>query len=123
MPKYEAPLRDLEFVYYELFDGAALAELPGYEEATRDVVTAVLEEIGKIAAEVLQPLNATGDEEGCRLVDGAVKTPKGFKEAWAVLREGGWMGLTGPPEYGGQGMPYSIGVAASEPMISANLSF
>jgi alkylation response protein AidB-like acyl-CoA dehydrogenase len=123
MPKYKAPLRDLKFVYYELFDGAKLAELPGHEEATPDVVEAVLEEIGKIAEEVLQPLNMTADEEGCKLVDGKVTTPKGFKEAWGVLREGGWMGLTGPPEYGGQSMPYSIGVAASEPMISANLSF
>jgi alkylation response protein AidB-like acyl-CoA dehydrogenase len=123
MPRYKAPLRDLKFVYYELFDGAALAELPGYEEATPDLVEAVLEEIGKIATEVLHPLNATGDEEGCRLADGAVTTPKGFKEAWGVLREGGWMGLTGPAEYGGQNMPYSVGVAASEPMISANLAF
>ena len=123
MPRYEAPLRDLRFVYYELFDGSSLAQLPGHEEATRDVVEAVLEEIGKIASEVLQPLNASGDEEGCRLDNGVVRTPRGFREAWAVLREGGWMGLTGAPEYGGQGMPYAIGVAASEPMISANLSF
>jgi alkylation response protein AidB-like acyl-CoA dehydrogenase len=123
MPKYKAPLRDFRFVYYELFDGAELAKLPGHEEATPDVVEAVLEEIGKIASEVLQPLNASGDEQGCRLENGVVRTPEGFREAWARLREGGWMGLTGRPEYGGQGMPYAVGVAASEPMISANLSF
>ena len=123
MPKYKAPLRDLRFVFYELFDGESLTRLPGYEEATPDVVEAVLEEIGKIASEVLQPLNASGDEEGCRLDNGTVRTPKGFREAWNVLKEGGWMGLTGDPAYGGQGMPYSIGVAASEPMISANLAF
>jgi butyryl-CoA dehydrogenase len=121
--KYTIPLRDLRFVYYELFDGAALAELPGFEEATPDLVEAVLEEIGKIASEVLQPLNSVGDEEGCRLEGGEVRTPTGFKEAWDLLREGGWMGLTGDPEYGGQGMPYTIGVAASEPMIAANLAF
>jgi butyryl-CoA dehydrogenase len=120
---YTTPLRDLRFVYYELFDGAALAKLPGYQDATPDVVEAVLEEIGKIASEVLQPLNAVGDEQGCRLENGAVRTPTGFGDAWKLLREGGWMGLTGRPEYGGQGMPYSVGVAASEPMISANLSF
>jgi 3-(methylsulfanyl)propanoyl-CoA dehydrogenase len=123
MPKYKAPLRDFRFVYNELFDGHALAALPGYEEATPDVVEAVLEEIGKIASEVLQPLNAVGDEEGCRLENGVVRTPKGFREAWDLLRKGGWMGLTGRPEYGGQGMPYCVGVAASEPMISANLAF
>jgi butyryl-CoA dehydrogenase len=123
MPKYKAPLRDYKFVYYELFDGESLTQLPGHEEATPDVVEAVLEEIGKIASEVLQPLNATGDEQGCRLEDGVVRTPEGFREAWKVLKDGGWMGLTAEPEYGGQGMPYAIGVVASEPMISANLAF
>jgi alkylation response protein AidB-like acyl-CoA dehydrogenase len=120
---YRAPLRDLRFVYYELFDADALAALPGYEEATPDLVEAVLEEIGKISSEVLQPLNKVGDEEGCRIENGHVRTPTGFKGAWDLLREGGWMGLTADPEYGGQGMPYAVGVAASEPMISANLAF
>jgi len=123
MPEYQAPLRDLRFVYYELFDGESLTALPGYEEATPDLVEAVLEEIGKISSEVLQPLNKVGDEEGCRIEDGHVRTATGFKEAWDLLREGGWMGLSADPEYGGQGMPYAIGVAASEPMISANLAF
>src|SRR3954469_2483009 len=104
MPKYKAPLRDLKFVYYELFDGEALTALPGFADATPDVVEAVLEEIGKISSEVLQPLNAVGDEQGCRLENGAVKTPDGFPAAWNVLREGGWMGLTGKPEFGGQSM-------------------
>jgi butyryl-CoA dehydrogenase len=120
---YKAPLRDLSFVYYELFDGDELAKLPGFEDATRDTVEAVLEEIGKISTEVLQPLNTSGDEQGCRLENGQVKTPDGFRDAWNLLREGGWMGLTARPEYGGQGMPYTVGVAASEPMISANLAF
>jgi butyryl-CoA dehydrogenase len=120
---YQAPLRDLRFVYYELFDGAELADLPGFEEATPDVVEAVLEEMGKIASEVLHPLNAVGDEQGCRLENGTVRTPEGFRDAWKLLREGGWMGLTARPVYGGQGMPYAVGVAASELMIAANLSF
>ncbi|HEX6199937.1 MAG TPA: acyl-CoA dehydrogenase family protein, partial [Thermoanaerobaculia bacterium] len=123
MPAYKAPLRDLRFTYYELFDGAALAGIPGFEEATPDVVDAVIEEIGKISSDVLQPLNKVGDEEGCRIENGHVRTPTGFKEAWDLLRDGGWMGLTADPEYGGQGMPYAVGVAASEPMISANLAF
>src|SRR5688500_16807804 len=110
-PAYQAPLRDLRFAYYELFDGATLAELPGYADATPDVVEAVWEEIGKIASEVLQPINGSGDEEGCRLENGQVRTPKGFREAWQLLREGGWMGLTGSPERGGQGMPHAVGVA------------
>jgi len=122
-PTYKAPLRDLRFVHYELFDGAELARLPGFEDATPDTAEAVLEEMGKIASEVLHPLNAVGDEQGCRLENGAVKTPEGFRDAWQLLREGGWMGLTARPEYGGQGMPYALGVAASEPMISANLAF
>ncbi|MCB1008300.1 MAG: acyl-CoA dehydrogenase family protein, partial [Acidobacteria bacterium] len=120
---YKAPLRDFRFVYYELFDGEELARLPGFEDATQDTVEAVLEEIGKISTEVLQPLNAVGDAQGCRLENGQVKTPDGFGDAWKLLREGGWMGLTARPEYGGQGMPYTVGVAASEPMISANLAF
>ena len=73
---YQAPLRDLRFVYYELFDGEALTKLPGFEDATSDVVEAVLEEMGKIASEVMQPLNASGDEEGCHLENGAVRTPR-----------------------------------------------
>ncbi|KAB2962965.1 MAG: acyl-CoA dehydrogenase [Thermoanaerobaculia bacterium] len=120
---YKSPLRDLRFVYYELFDGDELARLPGFEDATQDTVEAVLEEMGKIASEVLQPLNGPGDEQGCRLENGAVRAPDGFRDAWKLLREGGWMGLTARPEYGGQGMPYSVGVAASELMIAANLSF
>lgn len=120
---YKSPLRDLRFVYYELFDGDELARLPGFEDATQDTVEAVLEEMGKIASEVLQPLNGPGDEQGCRLENGAVRAPDGFRDAWKLLRDGGWMGLTARPEYGGQGMPYSVGVAASEAMIGANLSF
>src|SRR4029078_4797894 len=139
MAMSRAPLRDLEFVYYELFDGASIAGFPGFADATPDVVSALLEEIGKIASEVLHPLNAVGDEEGCRLENGAVRTPTGFRDAWAVLQEGGWVGVSGDrrtvlrggagrgltekPENGAQGMPHYVGVAPSEPMISANLAF
>jgi len=124
MAGYKAPLRDLRFVYYELFDAETeLTALPGCEEATEDLVMAVLEEMGKICEEVLEPLNATGDEEGCRLEDGQVKTPKGFAEAFRLLQEGGWLGLSGRPEYGGQGMPSTLLSMAGEMMCAANLSF
>ncbi len=123
MAHYRAPLRDLEFVYYELFDGAALAELPGFEEATPDLVKAVLEEIGRIAADEMQPLNAVGDAHGCRLeADGTVTTPPGFKEAFGLLRDGGWTALTARPEYGGQGLPHSVSVMVNEIECAANLS-
>ena len=120
---YKAPLRDLQFVLYELFDGEELARLPGFEDATPDTVMAILEEMGKIASEVLRPLNAPGDAQGCRYEGGKVRTPDGFPAAWNLLREGGWMGLASRPEYGGQGMPPAIGVAASEMVCAANLSF
>jgi len=84
--EYKAPLRDLRFAYYELFDGASLAELPGYEEATPDLVESVLEEMGKIATEVLQPINSTGDEEGCTFKDGEVIV--GFTTAYSAERQG-----------------------------------
>ncbi|MBW2278545.1 MAG: acyl-CoA dehydrogenase N-terminal domain-containing protein, partial [Deltaproteobacteria bacterium] len=93
MPTYKAPLRDFEFAHFELFDGAALAELPGYEEATPDLMMAVAKELGRICEEVIQPLNAVGDEQGCRLEDGVVKTPEGFAEAFKLLYEGDWIGL------------------------------
>jgi len=127
--EYKAPLRDIRFAYYELFDGASLAELPGYEEATPDLVESVLEEMGKIAGEVLQPLNSTGDEEGCvyqKAENGGlphVKTPEGFKGAYDLLREGGWIGLSCRPEYGGMGMPHTVSMMVSELLCASNLSF
>ncbi len=123
MPSYKAPLRDIRFVFYELLDGQELARLPGFEEATPDLVMAVAEELGRICEEVLQPLNSTGDEEGCHFADGKVTTPKGFKEAYELLRAGGWPALTGPQEYGGQGMPHAVGNMIAELLCSANLSF
>jgi alkylation response protein AidB-like acyl-CoA dehydrogenase len=123
MLDYKAPLRDLRFVYYELFDAGELVRLPGFEEATPDVVMAIAEEMGRFASEVLRPINASGDEEGCKLENGAVKTATGFKEAYAKYREGGWPGLEAPPAYGGQGLPYSVGTMLTEITCAANLSF
>ena len=123
MPSYAAPLRDMRFVLNELADPARLRALPGCEEMTPDLVDPVLEEAAKLCAEVLFPLNRSGDEEGCALENGVVRTPKGFPEAYAAFRDGGWAALACDPEYGGQGLPKAVSLAFEEMMCSANLSF
>jgi len=123
MPTYKMPLRDLRFVYYELFDGASLTRLPGFEEATPELVMDVVSEMGRFSEEVLLPLNATGDREGCRFEDGTVRMPQGFREAYKMYREGGWTGLTSRPAYGGQGLPYAVGIMVTEVLCATNLSF
>ena len=123
MPAYKTPLRDLRFVYYELFDGASLTRLPGFEEATPDLVMDVVSEVGRFSEEVLLPLNAAGDREGCRFENGAVRMPTGFSEAYKLYREGGWPGLSSRPQYGGQGLPYSVAIMVTEVLCAANLSF
>jgi alkylation response protein AidB-like acyl-CoA dehydrogenase len=122
MPSYTAPVKDMEFVLYELLNISQHADLPGFEDATPDLVSAILQEGAKITQEVFQPLNRSGDEEGCQWNNGEVTTPKGFKEAYQTYVEGGWNGLTADPAYGGQGMPYVLGLAISEMMVSANQS-
>jgi len=123
MLTYKAPLRDLRFVYYELFDAAELTRLPGFEEATPDLVMDVVEEMGRFAREVLLPLNSTGDQEGLRFENGEVRMPAGFVDAYKLYREGGWAGVTARPEYGGQGLPYTVGLMLGEVLCAANLSF
>ena len=123
MATYTAPLRDMKFVYRELFNGDDLANLPGYADFSPDVVDAVLEEAGKLASEVLFPLNRSGDEEGCTFENGVVRTPKGFKEAYAQFIAGGWTGLGADPEYGGQGAPKALNMLVEEMICSANMSF
>jgi len=123
MLTYKAPLRDLRFVYFELFDASDLARLPGYEEATPDLVMDIAEEMGRFASEVLQPLNAVGDREGLRFADGEVKMPPGFVDAYRTYREGGWTALMAKPEFGGQGLPYYLGDMLTEILCAANLSF
>ena len=122
MASYTPPLRDMRFVYHELLGCDALAELPGLEEYTPDLVDPVLEEAGKICAEVLHPINRSGDEEGCRLENGVVRTPKGFPEAYRQFREGGWTALSCDPAFGGQGAPAALETLVSEMICSANLS-
>jgi alkylation response protein AidB-like acyl-CoA dehydrogenase len=122
MAQYTPPLRDMQFVMHEVLGTIdALRELPPHAELNRELADQVLEEGGKFCAEVLFPINRSGDEEGCTYAgDGVVKTPKGFKEAWRQFKEGGWPTLTCAPEYGGQGLPHSVGMAFQEMMNSAN---
>lgn len=122
MPSYSAPTKDTAFILHN-FLKVQNAKIPGFEELTIDFTSAVLEEAGKIARDILQPLNAVGDQQGCKLENGIVKTPDGFKEAFVAFKEGGWNGLDCDPEYGGQGMPYTLGMAVSEIFSSANMSF
>ena len=123
MPQYQAPLRDYHFCLSELFGYEAHTALPGFADFTPDVVTPVLEEGAKLAEQVLFPLNQTGDAEGCRLDNGEVTTPAGFKNAYRLFTEGGWAALTCDPAHGGQGMPHMVNFLFEEMMAAANLSF
>ena len=123
MSAYTAPLKDMKFVLNELAGMAEVAKLPGCEDATPDTVDAILEEAAKFTTEVLDPLNWTGDQEGSQWKDGAVKTPKGFKEAYKQFVEGGWNGLPLDPEWGGQGLPKLVSTPVTEMVTSANMAF
>jgi len=120
---YKAPLRDMEFVYYELFNGEELSKLPGYEEAEPETVKAILQEAAKMAENVLLPLNQSGDQEGCHFENGSVTAPKGFKEAYDIYTEGGWHGLSTEPEFDGMGLPHSLSIVLGEMMTTSNHSF
>ena len=125
MADYQAPLRDMRFVLEEVLDAPAqwarLPALAGVVDA--DTAEAVLSEAGKLAAQRIAPLNRSGDEEGCHWQDGAVRTPAGFAEAWRAYAEGGWVGVSGDPLYGGMGMPKAIAAQIEEMVNSANLAF
>jgi alkylation response protein AidB-like acyl-CoA dehydrogenase len=122
MSAYQAPLRDFHFLLNEMIDLQAIAKLPGFEEMP-DMADAILEEAGNFAANVLAPLNASGDRQGAKWADGAVTTPKGFKEAYHQFAKAGWIGLPLPTEYDGQGLPQVLSTATLEMWNGANLGF
>ncbi|MGL6159328.1 acyl-CoA dehydrogenase C-terminal domain-containing protein [Microbulbifer sp.] len=125
MAEYKAPLREMHFLLHEVFAAEKLwARLPALAgTADRETADAILEEMAKLAANTLEPINRSGDEEGCHWNDGVVTTPKGFPEAYATFCEGGWGALLGNPEYGGMGMPKMLGAQVEEMINSANISF
>ncbi len=123
MSTYAAPIRDMKFVVKELVGLDDIAALPGCEEVTPDLLDAVLEEAGKFATGVLDPLNVPGDRIGARLDKNAVTAVPGFKDAFRQFSEGGWTGLNCDPQYGGQGLPHIISAQTSEMWNSANMSF
>ena len=122
MPIYNAPVKDIQFVLHDLLK-VSEQDIPGFEELDRDFTGAVVEEAGKVASEVLHPLNVVGDKEGCVLENGVVRTPTGFKEAFEQMKEGGWTAMDCDEAYGGQGLPYVMHTAAQEPFVSANMAF
>jgi alkylation response protein AidB-like acyl-CoA dehydrogenase len=125
MSSYRAPLSDMRFVLFDVLDAGPLFARLGFNDATRDIVDAVLEEGARFTETVLAPLNRVGDETGCRYDQdtGAVTTPPGFKQAYAQYVEGGWAGLVSPVEFGGQGLPHTAGMPLKEMIDAANLAW
>jgi alkylation response protein AidB-like acyl-CoA dehydrogenase len=121
MPSYTAPTKDLQFVLHDLLQ-ISRSDIPGYADLEADFTAAILDEAAKLGQDVLAPLNASGDSEGCRLENGVVYTPKGFKQAFDQIKAGGWNGLDLPEEFGGQNLPYLMGSAVGEIFVSANMA-
>ncbi len=123
MASYKAPAEEVLFLLNDVFNLERYNNLPGFADATPDTVEAIVAEAAKLSEEVFAPLNRIGDQEGCkRHPDGSVTTPKGFKEAYRAYAEGGWMGLSAPAEYGGQGLPMTLNTVVQEFVSSANLA-
>lgn len=122
MPSYTAPTKDMQFLLHDLLKVTETG-VAGYDEMDRDFTSAVLEEAGKVASDILAPLNAVGDREGCTLENGVVRTPTGFDAAFKAMKDGGWTALDCDPEYGGQGLPYLMGTAVGEIFVAANMAF
>jgi len=124
MPEYRAPQRDMQFVLSEVLEiEQHYQSLPGCEEATPEMVKAIMEEGARFSERVLSPLNRVGDQQGCQFSDGEVTTPAGFREAYQQFVEGGWPSMTHAPEYGGQGLPESLGIMINEMVGTANWSW
>ena len=122
MTSYTAPVKDMQFLLHDVL-AVGGSDVPGYADMDASFTAAVLEEAGKLATDLLAPLNAVGDRMGCVLENGAVRTPDGFKAAFDALKAGGWTALDADPDYGGQGLPYLMGTAVGEIFVSANMAF
>ena len=123
MRDYQAPIQDMQFTLETLCNWKQLNTLETFSEATPDLMIAVLEEAAKLSANIIAPLNRTGDREGARLVNGAVRMPEGFADAYRHYVEGGWNGLSAMPEWGGQGLPFCLALAVQETWTAANMAF
>lgn len=114
MPIYNAPTKDIQFLLHDVLK-VSEQDIEGFDELDRDFTAAVIEEAGKVATDILLPLNTVGDTEGCTLENGVVRTPTGFDKAFQAMKDGGWTAMDCDPEYGGQGLPYIMHTAAQEP--------
>src|SRR3712207_72870 len=124
MPVYSAPVEEVLFLLNDVFRLERYDNLPGFTDTSRDIVAAILNETGKFAQDVLLPLNQQGDREGClRHPDGSVTTPSGFKEAYRQYAGGGWIGISAPTGFGGQGLPGTLTTVVNEFLTSANMAF
>src|SRR5258707_13025108 len=122
MPIYRAPVEDFRFLFHEVLELDKHRDLPGFADLSPDLIDDILSNAGKFCEDILQPLNRSGDEEGCRFENGTVSTPKGFKEAYKAYSEAGWGGLGAPESAGGSGQPPIITMAVHEMGMSANQS-
>ena len=122
MPIYRAPVEDYRFLIHEFLEAEKHRDLPQFEDLAPDLIDDILANAAKLCEEVLQPINQSGDEEGCHFENGVVRTPKGFKEAYRAYSEGGWGGLSAPVEYGGSNMPTVMSMAVGEMAMAANQS-
>lgn len=123
MTSFRVPVKEIRFALETVCDWRSLQALPAFAEATPDLVDAVLEESAKLAENVIAPLNVVGDRQGSRLVEGEVRTPEGFREAYRQYVEGGWNGLSASPDFGGQGLPFALALAVQESWTAANMAF
>ena len=122
MPTYFAPVKDQQFILHDVLK-LSTSNIPGYSDLEQEFTGAILEESGKLACEVMAPLNMIGDTEGCHLENGVVRTPTGFKEAFEQFKAGGWAGIDMPEKYGGQYMPAVLASAVNEHFLASNQSF
>ena len=123
MPVYNAPMENIKFILHDVLGAEQLTEIPGFEDATPDLINQILEEGAKICENTLFPLNQSGDAEGCTWKDGEVTTPKGFKEAYDEFTQNGWCGVSADPEFGGMGLPALVNTVMQEMICSSNFSF